>query len=56
MSVKKQMPPKADESKRLYTQYFDLAKSEDACDATEGVSNNQMKFDIVQVWCLQNYT
>ena len=50
------MPPKADESKRLYTQYFDLAQSEDACDATEGVSNNQMKFDIVQVWCLQNYT
>ena len=52
------MPPKADESKRLeiYTQYFDLVQSEDACDVTEGVSNNQMKFDIVQIWCLQNYT
>ena len=52
------MPRKAGESKRLYTQYFDPFPSEDACDATEGVSNNQMKFDIVivQVWCLQNYT
>ena len=30
------MPPKADESKRLFTKYFvnDLAQSEDACDAT----------------------
>ena len=50
------MPPNADESKRLYIQYFDPAPPGDACDATEGVRNNQMKFDIVQVWWLQNYT
>ena len=44
------MPPKADERKCLYTQYFDSAPPEDTCDATVDVSNNQMKLDIVQVW------
>ena len=44
------MSPKADESKSIYVQYFDPALPEGACDVTEGVSNNQMKFDIVQVW------
>ena len=41
---------------RLYTQYFDPAPPEDACDATEGVRNNQMNMWSWTLSKFDNYT